>query len=324
MLAFLTRRSRRPQRAAPATPSAHDERPVDPAVDPGGAAPAAPPEPGLLRARFLAAALGRPDAFAGAQTAEFLARLRDVSDGDAFDASRLPRLPAVVPQLLQALREDRVGMAAIGDLAARDPLIAGGLLRAANSAWYGNGEALHSLSQAVVRLGRDAVREVVLRTALRPIHPAAPGTPVHAAGERLWTHAQGCGVACGAIGHGFDGMLAGLAGATGASAALGLLARSGAELLHAEDVHAAFPRAMWRIAARTARAWALPDAVVAALREHADGDPRGGLARGLAQAEQLSMQFLLRRWDDPALAPWRPTAADAAGWAALERQPPGD
>ncbi|NUS38663.1 MAG: HDOD domain-containing protein, partial [Lysobacter sp.] len=170
-----------------------------------------------MRARFLANALARPEPFSEAQTAGFLARLRAASDGSGFDALRLPRLPAVVPQLLQALREDRAGMAAVARIAARDSVLAGAIIRMAGSAYYGNGEPLRSLSQAVVRLGRDAVREVVLRFALRPIHPAAPGTPVHAAGERLWAHAQCCGVACAALGHGFDGMLAGLAGATGAS-----------------------------------------------------------------------------------------------------------
>ncbi|HSR65734.1 MAG TPA: HDOD domain-containing protein [Xanthomonadaceae bacterium] len=278
---------------------------------------------GALRGRFLAVALARPEPFPEAQTSQFLARLRDASDGEGFSLLRLPRLPAVVPQLLQALREDKAGMAAVAELAARDPLIAGGIVRVANSAWYG-GEPLTSLSQAVVRLGRDAVREVVLRTALRPIHPAAPGTPVHAAGERLWTHAQCCGIACASMGHGFDGMLAGLAGATGASAALALLAQSEPELLHADAVHAAFARAMWRIAARAAQAWDLPGAVVAALHDHAGAEARGGLGRGLAQAERLSMQYLLRRWEDPALVPSLQGGAEAVAWAALERHHPDD
>ena len=277
-----------------------------------------------LRQRFLAVALGRPESFPVAQTEVFLATLRAASEGDAFDALRLPRLPAVVPQLLQALREDKAGLAAIADLAARDPLVAGAIVRMANSAYYGGGEPLHSLSQAVVRLGRDAVRQVVLRQALRPIHPAAPGTPVHLAGERLWTHAQCCGIACGALGHGFDGMLAGLAGATGASAALGLLVRGGSELLHADAVHAAFPPAMWRIAARAAQAWELPAPVAAALHEHAVGEARGELARGLARAERLAMHYALHCADEAAPAPALRDAAEAVAWTALLRQQPGD
>lgn len=320
MLAFLSRWLRLPPAssasAAAASTSARapmEGRPVLLAEDMAS-----------LRRRFLAIALGRPESFPAAQTEVFLADLRAASEGDAFDALRLPRLPVVVPQLLQALREDKAGLAAIADLAARDPLVAGGIVRMANSAYYGAGEPLHSLSQAVVRLGRDAVRQVVLRQALRPIHPAAPGTPVHLAGERLWTHAQCCGVACGALGHGFDGMLAGLAGATGASAALGLLVRGGSELLHADAVHAAFPAAMWRIAARAAQAWELPAPVAAALREHAVGEARSELARGLARAEHFAMHYALHRGDEAPPAPALHDAAEAVAWAALLRQQPDD
>lgn len=319
MLPFLSRWLRpAPPGPAPApspmAPRPTPGEPCDPSVE----------DVARLRERFLSNALGRPESFPPAQTEAFLARLQAASEGHGFDALRLPRLPAVVPQLLQALREDNVGLGAIADLAARDPLVAGGIVRMANSAYYGNGEPLHSLTQAVVRLGHDAVRQVVLRLALRPIHPAAPGTPVHAAGERLWTHAQCCGVACGALGHGFDGMLAGLAGATGASAALGLLVRSGPELLHSDAVHAAFPRAMWRIAARAAQAWDLPATVVSALHAHAGSEARTDLGRGLAQAERLAMHYVLQRWDDPAPAPALHDAAEASAWTALLRQHPDD
>lgn len=317
MFAILSRWLRPP--VAPAPPVAdRDAQAVPDARAPGMA-------PGPLRARFLATALARPEPFSAAQTAAFLARLQAASDGEGFDALRLPRLPAVLPQLLQALREDSAGLGEVADLAARDPVLAGGIIRVANSAYYGTGEPLGSLTQAVVRVGRDAVRRVVLQLALRPIHPAAPGTPVHAAGERLWTHAQCCGIACGAMGHGFDGMLAGLAGATGASAALGLLVRDGPELLHAEAVHAAFPRAMWRIAARAARAWDLPPGVVSALYQHAqqpDGGTGDDLARGLAGAERLSMHYLLQRWEEPALAAPLETAEAIAAWAALKHHHP--
>lgn len=307
----------RPVAAAPRPP-----RPSSSEAVPAPPAASTPVDPAAVRDAFLESALARPESFAEQQTEPFLARLRAATDGDAFDALRLPRLPVVVPQLLHVLREDNVGLAQVATLAARDPLLAAGLLRVANSAYYGNGEPLASLSQAVVRLGRDTVRRVVLQVALRPIHPAAPGTPVHAAGERLWTHAQCSGLACAAAGHGFEGLLAGLAGATGASAVLGLLARHAPELLHADVVHAAFPRAMWRIAARAARAWELPPDVVSALFEHADRSPRSALAHGLAEAELLSMQYLLQRWDDPTLQVALASPNAAAAWAALKHHHP--
>ena len=318
MLATLFRWMR-PVQAEQAVPVAAVHAPVPPAPEAPAAATVDPVE---LRARFLAVALGRETAFDTDQTAALLALLQEASDGDGFDALRLPRLPAVVPQLLQVLRDDRAGLAEAATLAARDPQLATGILRVANSAYYAGGETLDSLPLATVRLGRDTVRRIVLQIALRPIHPAAPGTPVHAAGERLWTHAQCCGIACSAAGHGFEGMLAGLAGATGASAVLGMVARTAPELLHAGAVHAVFSRAMWRIAARAARAWALPSAVVGALYEHADGNARAPLALGLAQAELLAMQYLLQRWNDPALPVALHAPDAAAAWAALKHHHP--
>lgn len=276
-----------------------------------------------LRPAFLSAALAPSMPFPAGQTDALLARLHAAAQGGGFDALRLPRLRAVVPQLLNALREDRLALAQVAKLAARDPLLAAQIIRVANSAYYGSGVRLQSITQAVTRLGRDEMRRVVLQTALRPIHPAAPGTAVHAAGERWWTHAQCTGIACAALGQGFDGMLVGLMAATGASATLGLLAHGAPELLHADAVHAAFPGAMWGIAARAAQAWELPTHVIAALQEHAIDAPRNELAVALAQAELLSMRFLLQRWDDATQIGMPSAHGTAAAWAAMTRDYPG-
>ena len=76
----------------------------------------------------------------------------------------LPAFPPVVRYVLASLSgdEDSISLPAVGNLIARDSLLAGKILGVANSSLYNRGQEINSVRQAVARLGIDRLRNVVL------------------------------------------------------------------------------------------------------------------------------------------------------------------
>jgi diguanylate cyclase (GGDEF)-like protein len=74
----------------------------------------------------------------------------------------LPTLPAVAMQVLQEVRRDDVSIDRLADLIGRDPALSSKLLRTANSAYYGLPRTISTLSQALVILGIESVKTLVL------------------------------------------------------------------------------------------------------------------------------------------------------------------
>ena len=69
----------------------------------------------------------------------------------------VPPYPAVALRLRRVLESDRHGIADVVKVIATDPALAATVLAAANSALFGNGSAITSLSAAVGRLGERAL-----------------------------------------------------------------------------------------------------------------------------------------------------------------------
>jgi hypothetical protein len=68
---------------------------------------------------------------------------------------RVPRVPAIVPQLLQMLRDPSHRAVDISRRVAQDAVLVAAVLRVANSPWYAAGRRIESLEQAVLILGQD-------------------------------------------------------------------------------------------------------------------------------------------------------------------------
>ena len=98
-----------------------------------------------------------------------LRHLRDQLNGDRFDPKSLPRLPALVPQLLRSLRSDDVGSAALAAQIGKDPVLVGEIVRVCNSAMFRGSGTIDSLQQGVMLLGQDGLRRVVMQLVMRPI-----------------------------------------------------------------------------------------------------------------------------------------------------------
>ncbi|SFW21482.1 HDOD domain-containing protein [Luteibacter sp. UNCMF366Tsu5.1] len=270
-------------------------------IEPTAAPPAGALDPDEVEDRFYRLVFGfGPSREGGLSPAEqaTLRRVRDAFGGERFDVGSLPRLPAVVPQLMRSLRSDDVDSRTLAEQIARDTVLVGEVIRAANSAYLSAARPVSGLPQAITLLGHDGLRRVVMQMVMRPILRADENELTRQAGERLWEHAERCAHACIFLSQGvcdsFEAFLAGLASQTGAQAILREVLRTG--LPDTPDYSAPFVAALGqqveRLSLHAARHWSFPSRVVQALAERADPADAGArtpLGRALLASSRLAM-----------------------------------
>lgn len=87
----------------------------------------------------------------------------------ASDLSRsalVPRVPSVIPRLMQLLRNETASGAEIAEQLVRDPSLVAEVLRLANSPYYRTGREINSLQQAVFVLGRNGLQQLVANASM--------------------------------------------------------------------------------------------------------------------------------------------------------------
>ncbi len=219
-----------------------------------------------------------------------------------FDMRSLPRLPAVLPQLLRTLKSDTAAGGELAKLVGRDPLMVGEVMRVTSSVYYRAAQPISNLQQAVVLLGQDGLHRVITQHAMKPILQANAGGFGHT-GEYLWDHAERCAHACAWLGRHaggdtFEAYLAGIVCHTGTGAVVRLLnqllADAPTPVLDARFI-ARCAALGARLSLQAARHWELPPRVIVALAENQQPDSVAvsALGRALAAADTLAMAHLL-------------------------------
>ena len=145
----------------------------------------------------------------------------------------LPRAPAVIPQLLSALRQRDPSLPALVARVSKDLVLAAEVMRMARSALYAGRGPDCDLAHAIAMLGEQGLRIAIARVVLRPLLQAGGGALSVRAAPRLWEHtehsAHRCSMKAAAAGlDPFDGYMAGLLHSAGWTAALRQLDRCGA------------------------------------------------------------------------------------------------
>jgi len=102
----------------------------------------------------------------------------------------LPPMPAVASRVLEMLQTTDYTADSLAGLIACDPVLSGRLLSMANSAFYGVRNEVSTIPRAVVILGEEALRSLVLTASLKSLG-SEPG-PIQ---KRLWEDAVGCALA---------------------------------------------------------------------------------------------------------------------------------
>jgi HD-like signal output (HDOD) protein len=97
-------------------------------------------------------------------------RIGAVLEADAAELRHAPRRPLLLPQLLRAIRNDDVSRRELSKIIARDPALAGNLLKLANSSFYRvSDRPVESIDRAVALLGTDGIRSLVATALVQPV-----------------------------------------------------------------------------------------------------------------------------------------------------------
>ena len=78
------------------------------------------------------------------------------------NCATLPSLPAIAVQVLEAAQKQEVDISEIAKIISKDPALTGKILRTVNSSFYARAQAASTINQALVILGLQSVKTLVL------------------------------------------------------------------------------------------------------------------------------------------------------------------
>lgn len=107
---------------------------------------------------------------------------------------RLPTLPTIYTKLTRLLRSPNTAVREIGNIIAEDQAIAVKVLKLVNSAFYGLPHKIGNLKQAIVILGLNQIRTLVLATSTLQMFQKF-GSDHSFDMQKFWEHSIGCAVA---------------------------------------------------------------------------------------------------------------------------------
>lgn len=244
--------------------------------------------------------------------ARILAELERLSTAPAAAGDLVPRVPAVVPQLLKSLRDDSVSGADLARQIARDAVLVAEVIREANSPLLRTGKPVTTIDGAVMVLGENGLRILLARVAFRPVINMQGGRVLRTVAPRLWQHSDACALAASLLAPDsgadpFEAYLAGLMLDVGLVVAFRIIDRLDQPVAAQSDAFCeALLHGARELSAGIAAHWALPPFVAAAV-------VRAGRAGTIPLAEALGRADLLARLrllvdhgvygiDEPALA----------------------
>jgi len=256
-----------------------------------------------------------------ATEALILAELARLAHAPVRAAGLVPRVPAVIPELLRSLRDDSVSGADIARLVAQDVVLVGEVIREANSSWYRPPTPVRTIDGALILLGQNGLRMLLARVAFRPVLSMQPGRFARQVAPHIWRQSEKCALAASTLApttgaDPFEAFLAGLVQNVGLIVAFRLI-----DQVCSDDVlpaSPAFVAALFGQARRMAHGialhWEFPHAVAGAILE---GNRPGGillatpLAQVLSTGDRLAKLRLLV--DAGAMAPDDPAVAAIVG-----------
>lgn len=91
------------------------------------------------------------------------------------EVKQLPILPIVLLELMESFSNDNTNISEISKKIGMDQTLSAKVIRMANSAVYRRGKEVNSIAQAVIRLGFNQVRSIVVASTLSNVFPNTPG-----------------------------------------------------------------------------------------------------------------------------------------------------
>lgn len=103
------------------------------------------------------------------------------------EADNLPALPNVVNEIMEQMENEDVVPMDFTEIISKDPIITGKTLKLANSAFYGYSRSIDTISQAVVILGLDTLRSLVIAVSAHNLFKSTKSS-LQLDLEKLWQH----------------------------------------------------------------------------------------------------------------------------------------
>lgn len=246
--------------------------------------------------RWLTGAAVRPPVPASAQV--LLDELERLAQSPGAGAHLVPRVPAVIPQLLRSLRDDSLSAGDLSRMLAQDVVLVAEVIRGANSPFYSPSAPVKTIEGAVMLLGENGMRLLLARVAFRPVISTQSGTLARLAAPHAWRQAEKCAVAANLLAprlhaNPFEAYLAGLMQNVGLIVAFRLFDQLNPDLVlpQSDAFYDALVKHARTLSARIAGMWEFPPAVARAIGEA--GQPISPLARTLALADRIAKLRML-------------------------------
>jgi putative nucleotidyltransferase with HDIG domain len=111
-------------------------------------------------------------------------------------AGDLPTIPIVATKVMQLIEMDNISVDEIAKVVSTDPAVAARVLKIANSAFYGCQRQIQTISGAIVVLGFNTLRSLVVAASVKEVYK-----PYGLTEKMLWEHSFGAGIAARIIAH---------------------------------------------------------------------------------------------------------------------------
>lgn len=105
-------------------------------------------------------------------------------------AGDLPTIPVVATKVMQLIESDMATAEEMGRVVSGDPAVAARVLKISNSAFYGCQRKIQSLSTAIMMLGFNTLRSLVITASIKQVYE-----PYGLVEKMLWEHSFGAGLA---------------------------------------------------------------------------------------------------------------------------------
>lgn len=191
----------------------------------------------------------------------------------------VPRLPAVIPKVMMALREKETDVASLANILSGDMALVGEVIRLANSPYYRRVQVYESLEQAIVNIGFNGIRQMVISAAMKPIFNSHSGHFVNNSNRYLWDKSMNAGQLsdCAAkivCEDSFHAYLASLTVQSGMTVLIKELDKcfDGMEAPRNRLFIDDFNRYAYEVSVRISEQWQFPEAVTNALQEQTSCD----------------------------------------------------
>ncbi len=107
------------------------------------------------------------------------------------EAKNLPTLPGIVAKLTKMAEDPETTTEKMGKVISKDHILAAKLLKLVNSAFYGFPQRISSLSGAIILLGFNVVKSLIISASIFEV--------MEDQDIELWEHSLGCAVVCSVI-----------------------------------------------------------------------------------------------------------------------------